>query len=253
MRCAIPFSMLSMLSLQAVVGCISAPAAPVVDSGETAQSQLLTIIPDQIDCGAVSQCELPPPIAVVLRNGTTAPIRVRGFVATCGCTIPDLQPNVAIAPGGEITVKVRLELWGQGRKQQFIRFIDENSQPLGRVQVRYEVRSSLRSTPSGISRDVNPDGSFQIESSDDGAFSIIESYPPVVIQRLTEVATDHALTIDWKAVDALSLATTPISEFAFDSAGKWSTLLVRVGTDKSDCSEVFIWLRNITPARPVTH
>ena len=54
---------------------------------------------------------------MMLRNGTTEPIRVRGFVATCGCTIPDLRPNIEIAPGEEVMVNVRLELWGQGRKQ----------------------------------------------------------------------------------------------------------------------------------------
>lgn len=209
---------------QFLLGCASLPAATVVDSSESAQSQQLAIIPAQIDCGVVSQCELPPPIAMVLRNGTTEPIRVRGFVATCGCTIPDLRPNIEIAPGEEVMVNVRLELWGQGRKQQFIRFIDENFQPLGRVQVRYEVRSALRSTPSGIARDVNPDGTFQVESLTDEKFTILQSNPAVVLQRDTEAAADHSLSIDWKEVDALAVATTPIPEFTFDSAGKWSTL-----------------------------
>lgn len=236
-----------------LLGCASPPAAPVVDSSESAQSQLLSIIPAQIDCGVVSQCELPPPISMVLRNGTTEPIRVRGFVATCGCTIPDLRPNVEIAPGEEVKVNVRLELWGQGRKQQFIRFIDENSQPLGRVQVRYEVRSLLRSTPSGIARDVNPEGTFQVESLSDEKFTILQSYPAVVVKRDSEAAAEHSLSIDWKEVDALAVATNPIPEFTFDSAGKWSTLLVRIETDKPDCSEVFIWLRNIAPARPTTY
>ncbi len=245
--------LLSIFWAQLVLGCTSVTGVPAVDSKELSQSQALTIIPEQIDCGSISQCEMPPPIAIVIRNGTAEPVRIRGFVATCGCTIPDLQPNVEIAPGAEITVKVRLELWGQGRKQQFIRFIDENSQPLGRVQVRYEVRSPLRSTPSGISRDVNPDGSFQIESSDNGSFKIMESDPPVANSPSTESAADHTMTIDWAKVDALAVATPPISAFAFDSAGVWSTLLVRVSTDKADCSEVFVWLRNFTPARPVTH
>ena len=190
---------------------------------------------------------------MVLRNTTVEPIRIRSFVATCGCTIPDLLPNTVIAPGQEIKVNVRLELWGQGRKQQFIRFIDENFQPLGRVQVLYEVRSSLRSSPSGISRGVNPEGTFQVESLTDEKFTILQSNPAVVLQRDTEAAADHSLSINWTEVEALALATTPIPEFTFDSTGKWSTLLVRIATDKPDCSEVFIWLRNITPARPATY
>ncbi len=238
---------------QLFIGCASEPNARLADSSKSDESQLLSITPSQINCGAVSQCELPPPIAIVLRNGSTEPIRVRGFVATCGCTIPDLPPNIEIAPGEEVNVNVRLELWGQGRKQQFIRFIDEDFQLLGRVQIRYEVRSSLRSTPSGITRDVNPDGTFQVESLTDEKFTILQSNPAVVLQRDTEAATDHSLSIDWKAVDALALAANPIPEFTFDSAGKWSTLLVRIGTDKPDCSEVFIWLRNIAPARPSTY
>ncbi len=247
------FSVALFILSQLFFGCANAPSAPVVDSSKSVESQLLSIIPAQIDCGAVSQCEMPPTISMVLRNTTIEPIRIRGFVATCGCTIPDLQPNTVIAPSQEIKVNVRLELWGQGRKQQFIRFIDENSQPLGRVQVRYEVRSSLRSSPSGISREVNPEGTFQIESLTDEFFTIGKSYPAVVVQRESQAAADHSLLINWQEVDALATAANPIPEFAFDSAGKWSTLMVRIETDYPECSEVFIWLRNITPERAVTH
>ncbi len=236
-----------------VSACSTTPEVEVVAVDPLTESSSITITPDQVDCGAVSQCELLPPIKVVIRNPLATPVRIRGFVATCGCTIPDLQPNLELPPGGEVTVKVRLELWGQGRKQQFIRFIDENSRPLGRLQVRYEVRSSVRSTPSGISREVNPDGSFQVESSDDVPFAITHSYPPVVAKRSDERATDHSLSIDWAKVDALAIAESPLPEFEFDQAGAWSTLLLRIGTDKPDCSELFIWLRNTPPARAVTH
>jgi hypothetical protein len=238
---------------QLLLGCANVPNTSVADSSKNVESQPLSIVPSQIDCGAVSQCEMPPPISMVLRNTTIEPIRIRSFVATCGCTIPDLLPNTVIAPGQEIKVNVRLELWGQGRKQQFIRFIDENFQPLGRVQVLYEVRSSLRSSPSGISRGVNPEGTFQIESLTDQKFTILQSYPAVVVQRESQAAAEHALSINWQEVETLAVATTPIPEFTFDADGKWATLLVRIATDKPDCSEVFIWLRNITPERAVTH
>ncbi|MSQ90487.1 MAG: DUF1573 domain-containing protein [Phycisphaerales bacterium] len=234
-------------------GCMSAPIATTLPIAAAVTEQPLSVSPDQVDCGIVTQCDLPAPIAAVLRNNSDKPLRLRGFVATCGCTIPDLQPNTEIPPGGEVAINIRLELWGQGRKQQFIRFIDEESKPLGRIQIRYEVRSPLRSTPSGISRDVNPDGSFQVESSDDAPFTIIGADPPVAITRSIDPGTDHSLSIDWTLVDALARAIPAHAGFAFDSSGVWTTLLVRIATDKPDCSEIFVWLRNAAPARPATH
>lgn len=240
--------------IHTVCACSPMPKSPEVSAlAEVDQSPRLQIIPEQIDCGVVSQCELRSPIEVVLRNATAETVRVRGFVATCGCTIPNLRPNTEIAPGEEVAVKIRLELWGQGRKQQFVRFIDENFQPLGRVQVRYEVRSPLRTTPSGIARDVNPDGSFQLESFDETSFSIRDSYPPVVFSPSAVASADHSLSINWKLVDEMARVEKPISQFDFDTTGRWSTLLVRIGTDMTGCSEVYLWLRNVTPERAATH
>lgn len=239
--------------MYAMCACSSMPNAPEVSPLVGADQSRLQIIPDQVDCGVVSQCESRQPIEVILRNATAEAVRVRGFVATCGCTIPDLKPNIEIGPGEEVAVKIRLELWGQGRKQQFVRFIDENFKPLGRVQVRYEVRSPLRTTPSGIARDVNPDGSFQLESSDQTQFSIRDCYPPVVINPISIASADYSLSINWKLVDEMALAEKPIEQFDFDETGKWSTLLVRISTDMTGCSEVYVWLRNITPERAATH
>ena len=72
-------------------------------------------------------------------------------------------------------------------------------------------------------------------------------------QRAVEAATDHSLAIDWAAVEELAHASTPIDAFAYDADGRWSTLLVRIGTDKADCSEVFLWLRNEPAPRGVIH
>lgn len=250
MRIAYACVLLTMTGCAAPTPIHPTPAFPTVGAVDV---QPLLVIPDVFDCGIVSQCEMPQPISAILRNTSDKPIRLRGFVATCGCTIPDLRPNTEIAAGGELAMNIRLELWGQGRKQQFIRFIDEESKPLGRIQVRYEVCSPLRSTPSGIARDVNPDGSFQIESADDVPFSITDSQPPVVVTRSLSPATDHSLSVDWAAADAFAVAHPAHPDVAVDAVGNWTTLLVRISTDKLDCSQVFLWLRNNATTKPQTH
>lgn len=248
----------------ALAACVSAPIAssgttevpttePVVSAVAVRESSAsFEVLPPELDCGLVSQCEPPTPLLVRLRNGTAEPVRIRGFVATCGCTIPDLKPNITIAPGEEVVVRIRLELWGQGRKQQFIRFVGEGGQPIGRVRIQYEVSSSLRTTPSGISRDLNPDGTFLIEATGKVAFAITQSEPAVVVARSSERALEQSASINWTAIDALAAMTPPPTAFTFDENGRWTTLLVRIATDAAECSEVFLWVKNAAPARAAT-
>lgn len=246
----------------ALVGCATGPAPTEPSAIEPLTSseppQLLVassqfeVIPAEIECGVVSQCQSPAPLCVVLRNGTSEPIRIRGFVATCGCTIPDLQPNTTIPPLGEVQVRIRLELWGQGRKQQFIRFVGESGQPIGRVRIQYEVRSTLRTTPSGISRDLNPDGSFLIESTARVPFAFTSSTPAVVIARSADKSTEQGGQIDWAAIDSLAAVTPQAEGLTLDASGRWSTLLVRLATDCQECPELFLWVKNSAPVRTST-
>ncbi|MSR70352.1 MAG: DUF1573 domain-containing protein [Phycisphaerales bacterium] len=246
-------------------GCASAPilATDVLEGTQavsavavvepTASTDAFEVVPAELDCGTVSQCDPPNPLQVRLRNGSAEPVGIRGFVATCGCTIPDLKPNITIAPGGEVVVNIRLELWGQGRKQQFIRFVGDAGQPIGRVRIQYEVSSALRTTPSGISRDLNPDGTFQIDSMENSAFVVTQAEPAVIVARSNERANEQAVAINWEAVDALAATTPPPAAFTIDESGKWSTLLVRITTDCPGCSELFLWVKNSAPVRTVTH
>lgn len=232
----------------------SPPEVMVVEQAPQPQRVLgFEVVPSELDCGSVSQCESPRPLQVRLRNGSAEPIGVRGFVATCGCTIPDLKPNITIAPGEEVVVNIRLELWGQGRKQQFIRFVGDAGQPIGRVRIQYEVSSALRTTPSGISRDLNPDGTFQIESTGQTPFTVTNADPAVIVARSIERADEQAACINWDAVEALAATTPPPQAFTFDEHGVWSTLLVRISTDAPECSELFLWVKNVAPKRAVTH
>ncbi len=248
-----------------LAGCASTPSAPtdvvasppevgVVEQAQPPQRAVgFEVVPSELDCGQVSQCETPRPLQVRLRNGSAEPIGVRGFVATCGCTIPDLKPNITIAPGEEVVVNIRLELWGQGRKQQFIRFVGDSGEPIGRVRIQYEVSSALRTTPSGISRDLNPDGTFQIESTGQTPFSVTNAEPAVIVAQSSERAAEQAVRVNWDAVDALAATTPPPLAFTYGDNGVWSTLLVRISTDGPECSELFLWVKNVAPKRAVTH
>lgn len=218
----------------------------------TADAPILSIDPPSIDLGAVSQCNPPPPIRVVLRNNLDRPQKIAGFVSTCGCTIPDVEANVEIQPGGELVVNIRLELWGRGRKQQFIRFVGEHSMPLGRVQILYEVDSSLRSMPSGISRDLNPEGSFDLESTDNHPFTVTGAEPPAVSFPQQPAASDHAGRVSWEYLDQLATADPKHACMMFDKAGRWSAALIKLTTSKADCPDFYLWVKNSRAPKPAT-
>lgn len=221
------------------------PAAPAGSPALPSTDQpTLSIEPAVVDLGVVSQCVSPDPIRVKLRNNLAEPLRIAGFVSTCGCTVPDVEPNVEIAPGAELVVNIRLEMWGRGRKQQFIRFVGAHAVPLGRVQILYEVDSSLRTIPSGISRDLNPDGSIDLESTDEAPFQVTGADPAVVTFNPDQVATDHAGTIAWEKIDQLASTDPGHPGLTLDKSGRWAAALIRIGTSKGDCPGLFVWVKN---------
>lgn len=227
----------------ALTGCMS---RDVVDpSNRRVVPTVLTVEPSQIDLGALSQCDPPTTVAVMLRNLTRQSVTVRSAVSTCTCTTTDLPPGTELKPGDEREIRVRLEAWGDGPKQQFVRLVSETGDLLGRVAISYRIRSPLRTRPSGVSRDVNPDGEFTVGVQTRVPFQVLSFDPPVANARYNGALSEHIVTVDWAAVDALvQEGRSPSPLVTVDPNGRWSSLILAVRTDRTDCPEVFVLVRN---------
>jgi len=226
-----------------LAACMSGDVVPV--SERRVIPTVLLVEPSQVDLGAVSQCDPPTTVAVLLRNTTRQPVTVRSTVSTCTCTTTDLPPGTELKPGDEREVRVRLEAWGEGPKQQFVRLVGEKGDLLGRVVISYQIRSVLRTRPSGVSRDVNPDGEFLVEAPTRLPFQVLSFDPPVAKARYEGALSEHIVTVDWAAVDALvqdGRSTSPL--VTVDPNGRWSMLTLAVRTNRADCPDVFILVRN---------
>jgi len=206
---------------------------------------VLTVEPSQIDLGAISQCDPPTTVAVALRNTTERAVTVKSAVSTCTCTTVDLPTGTELKPGDEREIRVRLEPWGDGPKQQFVRLVGDTGDLLGRVAISYNIRSPLRTRPSGVSRDVNPEGEFLVEAPTRAPFRVLSFDPPVAKARYEGAVSEQIVTVDWAAVDALvqeGRSTSPL--VTVDPSGRWSSLILAVRTDRTDCPDVFVLVRN---------
>jgi len=206
---------------------------------------VLSIEPSQIDLGTISQCDPPSSVAVMLRNPSRQTVTLKSPVSTCTCTTTDLPAGTVLKPGDEREIRVRLEPWGDGPKQQFVRLVSESGDLLGRVAISYRIRSPLRTRPSGVSRDVNPEGEFLVEVPSRAPFRVLSFDPPVAKARYEGVLSEQIVTIDWSAVDQLVQDGRAVSPLVtVDANGRWTTLILTVRTDRIDCPDVFVLVRN---------
>lgn len=227
----------------AVTGCLSRDA--VDPASRRVVPTVLTVEPSQIDLGAISQCDPPSTVAIMLRNTSRQSVTVKSVVSTCTCTTTDLPAGTELKPGDEREIRVRLEAWGEGPKQQFLRLVSDAGDLLGRVAISYRIRSPIRTRPSGVSRDVNPDGEFLVEVPTRVPFRVLSFDPPVARARYDGAVSEQIITVDWAAVDALvqeGRSTSPL--LTVGESGRWSSLILSVRTDRVDCPDVFVLVRN---------
>jgi hypothetical protein len=229
------------------VSCM--PSQAVDSESRRLLPTVLSIEPSQIDLGTISQCDPPASVAVMLRNSTRQAVTLKAPVSTCSCTTTDLPAGTVLKPGDERELRVRLEPWGDGPKQQFVRLVGESGDLLGRVAISYRIRSPLRTRPSGVSRDVNPEGEFLVEVPSRTPFRVLSFDPPVAKARYEGAVSEQIVMIDWSAVDQLVQEGRPVSPLVtVDANGRWATLILTVRTDRRDCPDVFVMVRN-TPQR----
>lgn len=205
----------------------------------------LTIEPTQVDLGTISQCDPPAAVAVMLRNGSRQAVTIQSAVSTCTCTTTDLPAGTELKPGDEREIRVRLEAWGEGPKQQFVRLVSASGELLGRIAISYRIRSPLRTRPSGVSRDVNPEGEFLVEAPTRVPFRVLSFDPPVATSRYDGAVSTQIVTVDWAAVDALVQEGRAVSPLVtVGPSGRWTTLILAVRTDRADCADLFVLVRN---------
>lgn len=216
----------------------------------------LAVSPASVDLGTLSQCM---PVAVfeaTLRNEGQDPLTVTGWGATSGAIEPIGAIGGLIEPGGERRIRVRVEPWGYGPKQERIDFRIDGRRTAGGVAIGFDIAGGLRSRPGVVIRPegrgkkaidierVGPDGDFLGEP-----FEIMTVVPPVADIYETEQPGRAVIEIDFAAIDELAAGAdaraNPAFEFVETRKGwRWSTCELVVQTGVEGCAELRVRVKN---------
>lgn len=212
------------------------------------------ISPERLDLGVISQCGPRVKPEVLLTNDGPEPIEILGWVATCSCVAPELDPGIRLAPGAFIKVPIRLDPLGLGGKSQRLDFRLDGNARGGSVRIDYEIRSPILPMPVMVVRPDREDVRLvDLERVDEEGNALAEAFsvrgvePPVARFVGTAGAGHAAIEVDFKAIDALAEANPGSTLFDWETRNgqtRWKTLEIEVLTDSTACESLRVRVRN---------
>lgn len=216
----------------------------------------LGVSPASVDLGTLSQCGSVATFEAVLRNEGQDPLTVTGWSSTSGAIEPIGAIGGLIEPSGERKIRVRVEPWGYGPKQERLDFRIDGRRAGGSVSIGFTIAGGVRSRPGVVIRPertakraidierVGPDGEFLAQP-----FMIMAVTPPVADIYDTEQVGLGVIDIDFAAIDELaaeaSARENPAFEFIETPRGwRWTTFELVVRTDVEGCAELRVRVKN---------
>ncbi|MEY3137319.1 MAG: hypothetical protein RL580_1051 [Pseudomonadota bacterium] len=221
----------------------------------------LTVSPEKVELGVVPTCGARRTFEVALANDGEKPIRVDGWVSTCACMAPTVDPGFVIEPGDVFTLPLAVEPWDFGTQSHRIDFrvSGEGLSPnatAGRLRVNFTVDGPLRARPAVVARPERlRNFAVNIDRVDSDGLFLPESYEilgvePRVAPILPPLEPGHgAINIDFQAIDDLAAspggADLAYFEWTETADGRrWKSIELTVRTDLESCPEIRVRVRN---------
>lgn len=214
------------------------PEAPIIAP--------VKVEPMVLDAGAVSQCGDPIVMKARLVNTGDRTFDLTQVVATCGCTVPNLETPLRLEPGAMHDFVVTLDPWAlRGPHTQRVDFLYAGGSRGPQLTVLYDVPAGVRTVPGAAHRTSNPDAVVRV-TADDGERFVIEGVdPPVVTDWVRTPTSETHLIFDWALVDAA--AKSHPDRFEFGPDGVWRRGIVTIQLSRAECPRVQVRVYNSKP------